>query len=294
MRSSARLGVLGAFALMLLAANAGEVVGITSGPDRFDAMFSPPERATRGSGSHERSAAVVLIHSAGGYNDGTTGPLARALNAAGFATAELRLFDRPAARKMTYERMTAASFAALQYLAGRPDIDPQRIGVAGFSMGAYLTIWTASEPLTTSLGAGRKFAAHAAVYPVCWQQTGWAKGESVAKFPALAFSKDFLTRFTGAPVKLFAAGKDDYDDRDPGACVAFIDSIDEKYRGAFELVSYPDATHGWNQASQSFFTETACKGHGCMNRNVFNKDVTEASTKDIVRFFAAKLREERP
>jgi uncharacterized protein len=292
MRTWARLILLGASAL-LQTANAAEIVGIGSGADRVDAMFSPPERAAGSSGT-QHSAAVVLIHSAGGYNDGTTAPLAKALNAAGFATAELRLFARPASRVMTYERMTAAAFAALQYLSGRPDIDPQRIGIAGFSMGAYLTIWTASEPLTTGLGAGRKFAAHAAVYPVCWQQAGWAKGETVAKFPALAFPKDFLTRFTGAPVKLFAAGKDDYDDRDPGACKDFIGSIDENYRGAFELVTYPDATHGWNQASQSFFTETACKGHGCMNRNVFNKDVSEGSTKDIVQFFVAKLGQERP
>ncbi len=294
MRTWAHLIVLGGYALVLLSANAGEIVGIDSGTDRFDAVFSQPEQEARGSGSKQRSPAVVLIHSAGGYNDGTTGPLAKALNAAGVATAELRLFERPASRKMTFERMTAAAFAALQYLTERPDVDPQRIGIAGFSMGAYLAIWTASESLTTGLGGGRKFAAHAPIYPVCWQQTGWAKGEAVPKFPALSFPKDFLMRFTGAPVKLFAAGKDDYDDRDPGACKDFIGAIAEKYRGAFELVTYAGATHGWNQSSQSFFTEVGCKGRGCMNRNVFNKDVTEANTKEVVQFFATKLSHQPP
>lgn len=104
-----------------------------------------------------------------------------------------------------------------------------------------------------------------------------------------AFPGDFLKRFTGAPVTLFAAGKDDYDDRDPGACKEFVGTVDEKYRGAFQIVSYPEATHGWNQRSQSFFSETACKGRGCMNRNVFDSGVTEANTADVVRFFSAKL-----
>lgn len=53
-------------------------------------------------------------------------------------------------------------------------------------------------------------------------------------------------------------------------------------------MTYPEATHGWNQSSQSFFTEIGCKGRGCINRNLFNKEVTEASTKDIVRFLSDK------
>jgi uncharacterized protein len=285
---NARMLAGAAVALVVLTARAADLVTVESGGERFSAVFTQAAQTSSTPPSRPVPAAV-LVHSAGGYVDGTTGPLAKALNAAGFSTLELRFFERPSARRVSYEAMTQSSFAALQWLAARPDIDAQRIGMAGFSMGAYLTIWTASESLTTALGSGRRFAAHAAIYPVCWQQTAWARGEKASKFPALSYPGDFLKRFTGAPVTLFAAGKDDYDDRDPGACKEFVGAVDEKYRGAFQIVSYPEATHGWNQRSQSFFSETACKGRGCMNRNVFDSGVTEANTADVVRFFSAKL-----
>ena len=95
----------------------------------------------------------------------------------------------------------------------------------------------------------------------------------------------FLLRFTGAPVKIFAAGKDDYDDRDSNACREFVNAINETDRRSFEIVSYPDATHGWNQASQSFYAEAACKGKGCINRNVRDAAISEQNIRDVVSFF---------
>jgi dienelactone hydrolase len=234
MNLHARLLAAASLALVMLAAQA-DLVTVESGGEQFSAVFTQAVQAS----STQRSRpvpAAVLVHSAGGYLDGTTGPLAKALNSAGISTLELQFFDRLSLRRPSFETMTQATFAALRWLAARPDTDAQRIGMAGFSMGAYLAIWTASESLATAFG-GRRFAAHAAIYPVCWQQTIWAKGEKAPKFPALSFPSDFLKRFTGAPVALFAAGKDDYDDRDPAACKEFVGAVDEKYRGAFQALA---------------------------------------------------------
>jgi len=236
-----------------------------------------------------RTPAVVLVHSAGGWSDGTTTPLATALVAKGIAALELRVFETHR-QIVPPDRIMPVFYSALKLLSERPDIDPQRIGIAGFSMGAHVSLWTSSQWMTAQFGEGRSFAAHAAVYPVCWPHTLMAKGEKPASGRLLPFPSTFLTEFTGAPVKVFAAGRDDYDDRDPHACAEFVQAIPEKYRASFELTVYPEATHGWNQKTQSFFERMACKGRGCQNNNVNNPEVTARSLLDLTSYFSAKLR----
>jgi uncharacterized protein len=79
--------------------------------------------------------AVVILHGSGGI-DGRGEFHAKALNAAGIATLEVLMFtsgNRP--RDGSRSNFTHM-YGALNYLANRPDIDPQRIGVMGFSWGA--------------------------------------------------------------------------------------------------------------------------------------------------------------
>jgi len=60
------------------------------------------------------------------------------------------------------------AFGALKYLASHPAIDPQRIGMLGFSWGAMLSVLAMDEPAAEgALGAGPRFAAHAGHYLVC-------------------------------------------------------------------------------------------------------------------------------
>jgi dienelactone hydrolase len=78
--------------------------------------------------------AVVILHGSGGI-DGRGEFHAKALNAAGIATLEVLMFtsgNRP--RDGSRSNFTHM-YGALKYLANRPDIDPQRIGVTGFSWG---------------------------------------------------------------------------------------------------------------------------------------------------------------
>ena len=84
--------------------------------------------------------AVVLVHGSAGVD--SRGQFhAQALNAAGIATLEIDLwaargwlggeFGRPRGVPETLPD----AFGALQFLAGLPRIDPQRIGIMGFSWG---------------------------------------------------------------------------------------------------------------------------------------------------------------
>lgn len=277
--------------LLTVSAWADEIVEIKHSVVFEDRSVSIQGHLRRNASNNaERSPAVVLIHSAGGWTDGTTAPLAKLLNEAGFHTFELRFF--PTNKQLAEQHLQVQrTYAALDYLANLPDVDPARIGIAGFSMGAHLSIWTTSEILTAKFGKGQQFAAHVPVYPVCWLQSQLIRGIMGNAGIRFGLPADFMSRFTGKPVKILAAGLDDYDGRDPKACENFVAQIPEDSRKSFEVHTYLEATHGWNQRTRSFFEPIACKGRGCTNHNVFNPSVTERSNLKIVKFFVDTLKQ---
>ena len=144
-----------------LLANAQESVRFEATVDGLnravEAVYTKSSLPTRG-----KSAAVVLMHSAGGSRDGTTGPLAKALNASGIASLEIQLFVNPFTRPMV-EKTPTVDFEALKYLNGKAEIDGDRIGIAGCSYGGLASLWTATKWMTESYDAGLKFAAHAPI-----------------------------------------------------------------------------------------------------------------------------------
>jgi dienelactone hydrolase len=180
-----------------------------------------------------------------------------------------------------------AVYDALAYLVGRDDVDGKHVGVAGFSYGGQLALHAAAAWAQQAYAKSpeQKFAAHAPFYPVCWAFSAFAQGSR--KSPPLP--EDAFARWTGAPVKIFAGGKDDYDDRDPGACADFVASLPAAHRPAFSVQLYPEATHGWDQRSATFYENSACKGKGCWNHNDSNADVTRRSIADLVDFFRKTL-----
>jgi dienelactone hydrolase len=60
------------------------------------------------------------------------------------------------------------AFAAAAYLRTRPDIDPNRIGLLGYSHGGWTALAAAGEPITVENG-GKPFGAIVAYYPICHQ-----------------------------------------------------------------------------------------------------------------------------
>src|SRR5262245_14586878 len=111
---------------------------------------------------------VVILHGSGGI-DGRGEFHGKALNASGIATLEVLMFtsgNRP--RDGSRSNFTHVD-GALTYLANRSDIDPQHIGVMGFSWGGGLSLSSTSLALTQRFTGGQlRFAAHAPFYPVCW------------------------------------------------------------------------------------------------------------------------------
>jgi dienelactone hydrolase len=230
--------------------------------------------------------AVILLHSSWGWADPHEGVqvYAEALSSAGYVTLEPRMFPGVGGNG-TPSSYLPEFFGVLRYAATRPDVDPNRIAVSGFSSGGILSLIAATKWANESyLNGSPRVAAYAPFYPVCWLLEANVKGKPSA------VPTDAWLEWTGAPVKIFAGGKDDYDDRDPNACQEAIDSLPESARKSFSVKVYASATHGWDQRdSATFYEPLACKGRGCNNSNLPDAQITRQSTKDLIEFLGAAM-----
>ncbi len=230
--------------------------------------------------------AVILLHTVGGWSYPVTEQYAKALTDAGYVTLEPRLFPNKESAPTVGAKLLPMVYDGLGYLATRGDVDGRRIGIAGFSFGGAITLHAAAEwaQLAYARG-GLKFAAHAPFYPSCGLFTAFAQGKR--KTPGIP--ADALTKWTGAPIKIFAGGRDDYDNRDPNACGELVAQIPKAYQPIFSVQLYPEATHGWDQQSATFYDRNACNGRGCTNSNEANPTVTRQGISDLIEFFGKAL-----
>lgn len=184
--------------------------------------------------------AVVILHGSAGVDSRGTFH-AEALNQAGIATLEPDLWSPrallggtgPNGRPQSVVETLPDAFGALHYLASRPDIDPQRIGVMGFSWGGVLSMLTATRPYCEHYvepGAPR-FAAHAPFYPVCWTYN---------TVPGHEF-----TELTGAPIFIQTGACDDYDH--PDSCEKLVSGLPAAAQRCISYKVYPEATHAFDR-----------------------------------------------
>lgn len=232
-----------------------------------------------GNGNEERGIpAVVLLHGSAGV-DSRGSFYADALNSAGIATLEIDMWaarglmgggDRPALPTLT----VPDAFGALEYLADVPGIDPDRVGVMGFSWGAVVTMLSANEYYAQAFGNGRHFAAHVAHYPVCWAYS--------AGIPGIYFNE-----LTDAPVLIQVGQLDDYDEGG-AVCESLVDSLDEPFRSQASVVVYPNAHHAWDrlQPAITVFDPFSHLGAGGEVDIVPNPGKAHQSGKKAVEFFS--------
>ncbi len=225
-------------------------------------------------------AAVVVLHGSGGI-DGRGAFHAEALNKAGIATLEVFMFAGGQRFKGGHTTTLTHAYGALKYLAGRADIDPKKIGVMGFSWGGNVSLRTASKAVHRKFfpEGAPMFAAHAPYYAVWWSHL------QVLKDPAASGHGDYAD-MTGAPVFLFAGGKDDYGAPDAGQ--QFLDALPNEARKHVSLQFYPDATHGWDSPGnrqRTIYDPVAHDGKGGQVRFFPDRAIAEDSRDKTVTFF---------
>lgn len=238
-------------------------------------------------GAEHGRPAVVILHGSSGV-DSRGDFYARALNARGIATLEIDMWEargvvglanRPSHPIYTYPD----AFAALAYLSSYPGIDPDRIGVIGFSWGGVISMASATENYATQFGGTLRFKAHVANYPVCY----------VYNNPNIAYS-DFggnaSNPLTGAPILIQIGDKDDYDEG-TGPCLALKASLPADEQQIVTVVPYVGAYHAWDRL-QVPVTEVDPYSHlGAGGMIQIKPDVEQAykSREKAVRFFLDHL-----
>ena len=268
-----------------------EDVKFGSGQMTTKAIYNAPKNS-----STEHPPAVVLIHTAGGYSDGTTADLRDSLNDAGFATLEPQYFKDYRSR-IPPDKTTSTIFSALKFLVEEKGVDPDRIGIAGYSYGANMSLLAMSEYLTETYGNGLKYAASAPIYPPCWLNEQLILGKrNIKGIPVkVKLPDETFVKMTNIPTHIFVAGKDDYDDRDPNACNQMVKAFPVDAQKNVSLTLYPDATHGWNlvQAKRKPIKDRVpygCKGKGCQVTRVYDEKVHKQSVKDVTEFLVNTLK----
>lgn len=183
-----------------------------------------------------KSSAVVILHGSSGVQSARELTYARQFAAMG--TAAL-VIDSFAARRergtsfidrllnITESMILADAYAGLGWLAARPDIDPERIAVIGFSYGALVSLLAAQEQVARTFAlSGPRFAGHVAFYAPC-----------------IAVFDDRTT--TGKPVLMLAGDQDEI--VTPERCNTA--AVNLRAGGSdVEVIRYPEAYHQWDGA----------------------------------------------
>ena len=220
--------------------------------------------------------AVVVVHGTMGIDSRGAFYKESILNA-GIAFFEVDfktgIYTKPINRP-SQETFLPMGFAALKELRKLSAIDPDRIGIMGFSLGGHLAVNTAFEASRKQwMGNEKGFSAHAAFYPV---------------------SKTFLKQkdctMTGAPVIIFYGTEDSYGD---GKNVPeFKRLLSQKYKFELTTVEYPGVHHGFNrnEPTQSYFDPAATRFRGYVE---WNADASNDSLPRVVDFLRKALSPKR-
>jgi dienelactone hydrolase len=230
---------------------------------------------------------VLILHGSAGV-DSRGDFHAEALNAAGFATLQIDMWEarhvtgvasRPPLPAYTYPD----AFRALAFLSAYPGIDPARIGVMGFSWGGVVTMASATQGVAGAVGGALRFKAHVAHYPVCYAYNNPA-------IPNSQFGSNAGNPLTGAPILIQIGDEDDYDEG-AGPCVALKSALVPSEQKVLSVVTYPGAYHAWDRLMIPV-TETDPFGHlgaGGAVEIVPSVDQAYAARAKAVAFFRKNL-----
>lgn len=236
------------------------------------------------SSDRDRLPAVLIVNSSPGF-DGRGAFYAAALNPGGIATLEVDMFQGkglPATPRHNLPHV----YQALEFLARHPRIDGNRIGIMGFSWGGNVAVLASFDELAKEFaGGGLRFAAHLGLYPGCWKHYALLTNKP-GKWKEL--KSTIYRRTTGSPVRILAAGKNDYDDR--YTCAKFVGALPAEVQRRFSVIVYPNATFGWDSRfSSASYDASAKDGKGGIVNVVADPVVAERSRESALTYFKQHL-----
>jgi dienelactone hydrolase len=177
----------------------------------------------------DKLPAVILMHTSSGIG-ATIDRWGQELNSIGAA---VFILDSASGRglvnfstdpsQLSYLQLVIDAYRALGMLAQHSRIDPSRVAVMGFSMGALPAVYSSNERFwKVYRTSDQPFAAHIGVYGAC--NTVFRDDEKV----------------TGKPIRMFKGTADDFSPIEP--CREYVARL-KKAGADVALVEYPGATH---------------------------------------------------
>jgi dienelactone hydrolase len=139
-------------------------------------------------------------------------------------------------RKTMYRERPGDAYAALSYLQSRPEIDPVRVFLIGWSQGGGIVLLTVSSKSIGRLdpAPGHDFRAAIAFYPA-------ACSKRLQTVPFTEVEPDAWS--TVAPLLILQGEADNW--TLAGPCVTFVESVQARGEPV-EIVVYPDAVHSFD------------------------------------------------
>ena len=139
---------------------------------------------------------------------------------------------------VTLATMITDAFRALSLMSQHPDIDSNKIGIAGWSLGGSTAFYSAWQPIINSLTIdNEKFSAHLPLYP----------GTHI---------KPVINEWSDAPMHILCGKDDDYT---PTSLVENILEYIKPKKSNIDLTVYPDAHHSFDSIEPLEFIPFAIK-----------------------------------
>jgi dienelactone hydrolase len=226
--------------------------------------------------------AVLVLHtSAGSSGDRISQHYIERLNRAGIATLRVSMFPDSRSRPRSTREVLPHAFGSLLHLAQHARIDPQRIGVLGFSYGGVMSLVMASEEIVQEYtGSKARFAAHLAVYPVCSAHLQILAGKNSV------YGANTYQKVTGAAVHILAGELDSYDE--PDSCPKFVAALPEGVREHFGVTVYPGAHHVFDEPGANRQHRERIARHGVAVIR-YNAEAAGKAWASAVEFFSRHL-----
>jgi dienelactone hydrolase len=241
-------------------------------------------RFGRPAGATAKGPAVLILHGSGGV-DGRGAFHATALQEAGIATLEITMFPPRGRPRGGHGATIPHALAALKWLAARPDVNAERLGVMGFSWGGVMTVLLSSELVQEQLGTDvPRPVAFAPLYPVC---TNMARFLRSTRHPF----HNAHTRMSASPMLIHVGTHDHYEEGER-PCDAFVAMWPTAARERTTVRNVEGATHGFDSqvGSRTFYDEFAFAGRGGNVQVIASqKDAAEAQ-QAVMTFFVEQLK----
>jgi dienelactone hydrolase len=234
-------------------------------------------------GIKTRMPAVIILHGTGGIRYSGV-YYAAALNRAGIATLEV---DQWGGRGLTGTAsnrpkgrgdMLPDVGGAYRLLAERPDIDAQRIGLMGYSMGGGETLLMMTRHYSEAiLGSNAQIKAAVALYPVCWLYNHVPGAE--------------LSDLVDAPIRIMIGSADDYDGGGE-ACEALKQELAPKDAAHISVRVFPNATHIFDSFSGAYEFDDpgANRRKGGVVHVRPDPEARQEAREDLTQFFSTALK----